>query len=304
MRTPVFALILILALTCSAMQGQKAMPLSQYVHNRFAINSAFAGSREVLSIFASFRKQWAGVPQSPTAQYFTGHTPLRNPRMALGVQVFNENIAIKNNFETSFSYAYRVHVNPYTWMAFSISGGLSSYAINWNQVTLEDRNDEVFGGNESSIGPQAGFGWSIYNDKFFGGFSIPEFFTQDFEKLDGSNFEMEKIDYFLTGGYIIDISSLFALQPSFLTKISKDNGSWTDLSTTLIYNKMIWGGITYRTREELVFHMGWLLLPQLRVAYSYDYSLGDIGNFNHGSHEISIQYDFGYKVNTPSPKFF
>lgn len=303
MRTPAL-IIIILVLSFSSVSGQKAMTLSQYMHNRFAINSAFAGSREALSLFGSFRKQWAGLPESPQAQYFTGHTPLKNPNMAMGLQIFNETFAIKNNFGATLAYTYRVNVTPYTWMAFSVSGGFASYAINWNEVTLEDASDQVFGGNESSIGPQAGFGWSIYNDRFFGGISVPEFFSHNFEELDGTSFDPQKIDYLITGGYMLDVSPNISFQPSFMAKINQETGSWADISGTVIYNNLIWGGVTYRTREELIFLTGWQILPQLRMAYSYDYSLGDIGQFNQGSHEISIQYDFGYKVNTPSPKFF
>ncbi|MBZ4675465.1 MAG: hypothetical protein JG782_84 [Anaerophaga sp.] len=296
--------IIIFLLVLLPASGQKAMTLSQYMHNRFAINSSFAGSREVLSLFGSFRKQWAGLPQSPHAQYFTGHTPLKNPHMAVGLQIFNETFAIKNNLGASLSYTYRVHLNPYTWMAFSVSGGFSSYSIDWNEVTLEEPEDEVFGITEASTGPQAGFGWSIYNHRFFGGISIPEFFTHDFEKLNGPEFDPKKMDILFTGGYLFDVSQDLSFQPSFLLKVNRDTGSWADLSGSVIYNSLIWGGATYRTREEIVFHVGWQIIPQFRVAYSYDYSLGDIGNFNQGSHEISLQYDFGYKINTPSPKFF
>ena len=303
MRTKGLILSIFLLLTISV-SAQKAMTLSQYMHNRFAINSAFAGSREVLSVFGSFRKQWAGLPQSPQAQYFTAHTPMKNPNMALGLQVFNEQFTIKNNMGFSLAYTYRVRVNPYTWMAFSLSGGFSSYQINWNEISLEDDSDPAFAGNDASNGPQAGFGWSIYNDRFFGGISIPEFFSHDFEKMDGTALDIQKADILVTGGYLFDVSSSLMLQPSFLLKANQETGSWADLSASVIYDKMIWGGVTYRTREELIFHTGWQILPQLRMAYSFDYSLGDIGDFNNGSHEISIQYDFGYKINTPSPKFF
>ncbi len=299
-----FLFIMIFTLTIGSAWGQKVMTLSQYMHNRFAVNTSFAGSREVLSLFGSFRKQWTGIPQSPNLQYFTGHTPLNNQNMALGMQVFNESFAIKNNVGASFSYTYRVRLNPYTWMAFSASGGFSSYAINWNNVTLRDQDDIVFGGNDSSLGPQAGFGWSIYNDRFFGGVSIPEFFIHDFEKLDGTQLDPKKIDYLFTGGYMLDLSSTLTFQPSFLLKINQETGNWADLSATIIHDDMIWGGVTYRTRDELIFLAGWQLLPQLRMAYSYDYSFGDIGNYNNGSHEISIQYDFGYQINTPNPKYF
>ncbi len=297
-------LIFLFLLVSLSVTSQRIMAPSQYMHNRFAINSSFGGSREVLSLFGSFRKQWAGMPNSPSTQYFTGHTPLKNQKMALGFQLFNESYAIKNNFGTSLSYTYRIRITPYTWMAFSASGGFSNYSINWNNVTTENNDDHVFGGNEATLGPQAGFGWSIYNDQFFGGVSIPEFFHHDFEQLNSTVFDPEKADYYFTGGYMFDVSSEIKFQPSILLKINSYTGTWADFSGNIIYDELIWAGVTYRTREELIFLTGWQLLPQLRMAYSYDYSLGEIGNFNQGSHEISIQYDFGYQINTPSPKFF
>ncbi|MFW5754606.1 MAG: PorP/SprF family type IX secretion system membrane protein [Marinilabiliaceae bacterium] len=303
MKIPVCIIVLFFA-GALQLSGQRAMTLSQYMHNRFAVNSSFAGSRDALSLFGSFRQQWAGMPESPRLHYFTGHTPLKDQRMALGLQMFNETLAIKNNFGASLSYTYRVRVTPYTWMAFSASGGVSQYAINWNNVTLEDSGDEIFGGNEASSGPQAGFGWSIYNSRSFGGLSIPEFFYHDINNMTGTSLDFSKIDYLVTGGHLFDVAPEWKVQPSFLLKINQNTGSWGDISSTVIYKESIWGGLTYRTRDEMIIHTGWQALPQLRIAYSYDYSLGDIGSFNHGSHEISLQYDFGYQINTPSPKFF
>jgi hypothetical protein len=41
---------------------------SQYLQNGLLINPAYAGSREALSFFASYRKQRLGVTKAPTYQ--------------------------------------------------------------------------------------------------------------------------------------------------------------------------------------------------------------------------------------------
>lgn len=284
--------------------GQKELILSQYLHNRYAINNAFAGSREGLSIFGSFRKQWVGIPGSPQSQIVTAHMPLKNMQMAVGLEAFNEDIAITSHSGFILSYTYRVRINRETWMGFSLSGGLSNFSARWNEASAGDLEDPVFSGNESSMGPQVGFGWSIYSRTWFAGISIPEFFYHDFSYLENTRFDLSRANYFATGGYIFDTGSPIELQPSFLLRYSPDRELPSDVSMTVIYDRMIWGGATWRTNNDLVGLVGFQVLPQLRVAYSYDYSIGDIGKFNKGSHEISIQYDFRYKTHSPSPKFF
>ncbi len=285
-------------------EGQRELMLSQYMHNRYTINNAFAGSREGLSIFGAFRKQWAGIQGSPQSQLLTGHMPLKNLNMALGIQAYNETIARSSQSGFSLSYTYRIRVNRHTWMGFSLSGGFSNFSARWSEIPIENPEDPLFGTDESSMGPQAGFGWSIYNQRFFGGFSIPELFSHDFSYLDKTNFDLSQADYMLMGGYLFDAGSQLEFQPSFMLRYNPEKELPSDFSATLIYNRMIWGGLTWRTNNDVVALAGVQLLPQLRIVYSFDYSLDDIARFNKGAHEISIQYDFKYKTHSPSPKFF
>ena len=45
--------------------------------------------------------------------------------------------------------------------------------------------------------------------------------------------------------------------------------------------------------------------PQLRVGYSYDRSLTKLVQFNSGSHEIMLRYEFGSKKGKIlSPRYF
>ncbi len=303
MRALVLFIIMTLLVSLHS-NGQKELVLSQYMHNQYAFNSAFAGSREGLSVFGAFRKQWVGIPGAPESQLLTAHMPLKKMKVALGVQVFNETIATNSLTGVSFSYTYRFRVNRSIWMGLSMSGGLSSFSAKWSEASLENPEDPLFAANESSMGPQAGFGWSIYNNHFFGGFSVPELFSHDFSYLEQTNFDLSQSNYYLTGGYLFDLGPQVAIQPSFLARYNPDSELPSDFSATLIFDRLIWGGLTYRTNHDVVAMAGWQILPQLRVAYSFDYSMGDIGRFNKGSHEISIQYDLKYMIHSPNIKFF
>ena len=43
---------------------------------------------------------------------------------------------------------------------------------------------------------------------------------------------------------------------------------------------------------------------QFRIGYTYDYSLGYLSNYQNGSHEIAIIYDFRFRVKAVSPRYF
>ncbi|MCK7494145.1 MAG: type IX secretion system membrane protein PorP/SprF [Comamonadaceae bacterium] len=78
-----------------------------------------------------------------------------------------------------------------------------------------------------------------------------------------------------------------------------------DINGNFIIADIFWLGASYRTVEESVVGILELqLTQQLKLGYSYDYQMGEIGNFSSGSHEVLLRVEFGRKVSASSPKFF
>jgi type IX secretion system PorP/SprF family membrane protein len=196
-------------------------------------------------------------------------------------------------------------------LAFSINGGGSFYNSNWTEISTfdpqkgEQAYDDVFAANESNFAPVVGFGSAWYSNKFFLGLSVPNFFYYDPYVEGGSNeFALDKANFLATGGYLFSLSKKWHLQPSFMAHYNPEFDSSLDINATVIYNNMLWFGGAYRTTGDFVALLAYQVTPQLRFSYSLDYTTGDISSFNDGTHEVAIQFDFGYKVKTPNPKFF
>jgi len=285
--------------------AQYDLSVSQYMYNRYAVNKAFGGSREALSLYGSFRKKWAGINGSPVGQYFSGHTPLKNDKIALGLDIFNQKYAVSQHTGFSFSYTYRIETSENTWLGFALSGGGNFMSANWSDVSLIDDGDMAFSSNESSFTPIAGFGISFYSDKFFAGVSIPSFFVMNEYDESGINFDMSRINYIATAGYAFTPGEKVMLQPSFLAQYDGLMSEvYVDINITAVFNKLLWAGISYRTSNDIIALLGYQITPQLRFGYSFDYSLEKIGAYNAGTHEVSIQYDFNFKIKSPNPRFF
>lgn len=300
----ILTLIICLSFLEIAVFAQKDLVMSQYMHNRYSVNPAFGGNREALTVYGSFRKAWMGINGSPQAQYFSGHSPLKNKNVALGVDIYNQQYGVTRNSGMSLSYTYRVKVKENQQLSFGLNAGYASLSSNWSKVVILDEGDDQFSNNESGGAPMLGFGIAWYSNEFFFGVSAPNLFYYDITKSQSEGFSPDKSNYILTGGYLFSAGKRFDIQPSFLTRYNPVEDLIVDLNATAIYNKMIWLGISYRSTSDIVALLGYQITNQLRFSYSYDYSFGEISTYSSGTHEIGLQFDFGYKVKTPNPKFF
>ncbi len=303
-----FTIIFIILIHFTAL-SQKEIVMSQYMYNKYSINPGFGGSHDVLSVFGSYRKQWVGFEDSPSGAIFTAHSPLKNEKVALGTQLFNDSYAVTHNTGISFSYTYKLLLSHENRLAFGVSAGIVNYSSNWNDVIYTDVTedydiDPMFNSAESSSSPILGFGTALYNSKYFVGLSVPTFIYFDRYVTGESSVDFAKIDYLLTAGYLYDISNKVSIQPSALLRINMDDETFVDVSATAVFLKSLLVGASYRTVGDLVAILGYQISPQLRFTYSLDYSLDKIATYNNGTHEVSLQFDFGYKIHSPNPKFF
>ncbi len=301
--------LVIMLLSVAPLSAQKDIVMSQYMHNRYALNTAFAGNREVLSLYGSYRKKWAGFEGAPGTMLFSMHSALKNENVALGFEVYNQQYGVNKETGFAFSYTYRLKLANKQKLAFSLNGGGGFYNANWSEVATfgseTGQLDDQFANNESNFSPIVGFGSAWYSNRFFAGFSVPNFFYYNpYVEGGESSLAFNKADYLLTAGYLFELGKKWHLQPSFMARVNAEYGSSVDVNATVIYDNVIWLGTAYRTTKDLVAMVGYQVTPQLRFSYSFDYTTGEISSFNNGTHEIAIQYDFGYKVKTPNPKFF
>ncbi len=272
--------------------------------NGLALNPAYAGSREVFNFTLGYRNQWVGFEGAPVSQSLSLHTPLRNDKIGLGLYLHNEKIDIRNNTSLYINYAYRVPLASGRLSLGLKAGGISRNA-NWNNVSLSDPGDIVFSRpGTSDMLPNFGFGAYYYSDRFFLGASVP-FFMSDSTGINGAVLyhDFNNYNYLLSGGFLLG-SGAVRVKPSFLVKYNTMNPAQIDANLSFIFADLVWIGASYRMENTLVGLVKLQLNDQLRLGYTYDYSLGPLSRFNNGSHEIVLIYDLIYRVNAVNPRYF
>ncbi|RZK77838.1 MAG: type IX secretion system membrane protein PorP/SprF [Pedobacter sp.] len=302
-------LIAFLMLTSYGVKAQQDAMYTQYMFNTLAINPAYAGSRNVTSATALFRNQWTGIDGAPRTGTLTLDAPIMDKRIGVGLQLFTDKLGITQSNGAVISGAYRIRMDEGT-LAFGIQGSINQFRADYNSVNLNNNAyDPAFAYNINKMLFNFGTGVYYNSDRFFIGLSAQDIVKNrltDFQTSTNSDFRnTQAMHLFLSSGYVFDLDDDFKFKPSFLVKGVKGAPIEADINATLWIKDVVGIGAQYRTSADVAGLIEIQATPQIRIGYSYDYSTTALRNFNSGSHEIMLRYEFGFSSGKIlSPRYF
>jgi type IX secretion system PorP/SprF family membrane protein len=281
---------------------------SQYLHNGLIINPAYAGSREVLSLFMSGRMQWAGIKGAPVSETITLHSLLKNDRVGLGLsgQFFEYGYTKSTSVYADYAYHLRVGKGK---LSLGLKAGFDMSNTNYSGVDLINRPDPVFETNDKPYFlPNAGAGAYYYGKKFFIGAAIPSILSyvkSSTGKVSSNAFT--DFDVYASAGALMTFAPSLKFKPSVFVdySVQKTKDMRIDINANFIIKDFLWIGGSWRTSENVaVGILQFQVNPQVMFGYSYDYPVGNMNTFSKGSHEIVFRYEFSYKVSASNPRYF
>ena len=315
MKRFLYILLIILAMPSMA---QDLPDLSNYQHNWMIYNAAFTGSRDAGSI-STFLRQKSFSGPGPMYQQISGHTPMKNEKIALGVNWFSEQNAgtlfgedrAAAPFKKSsiyFNYAYRIWAGGGR-LSLGISGGVTSFVENFSNLTLTDPGDESFMAGEREYLPNFGAGVLYYVDnkdrKYFVGLSVPYFLSRGASRNSIAH-DFGTYTGVLTGGYRFKIHDMFSIFPTALTMFeigSKTLNYQASLNFGVIHDKITIGAI-YKSSNAIAINANFEISRRFMLGYSYDHYLNNVNSYFSGSHEIVLRYEFRKTVASSVPFYY
>ena len=79
----------------------------------------------------------------------------------------------------------------------------------------------------------------------------------------------------------------------------------SDIGAHILFNESIWIGVNFRAKDSWAALLSMQINKQLRMGYSFDYTISQLKRVNSGTHEITIGYDFSFdKNNVVTPRYF
>jgi type IX secretion system PorP/SprF family membrane protein len=275
---------------CSA---QQLPHYSLYMFNDAVINPAVCGTKGYDRVHLSSTSQWVGFEGAPKTQ-FLSYTKGQGERMGLGAVVFNDITGPISRTGLQLSYAYNIDVSPTYKLSFGLAGSMFEYIFDGDKAVLYDNtlDPAAPGGVEKAIVQDATFGTYLYNGNYYIGISLPQL-IQSKIKLESDKNNLSR-HYFITSGYNFDVNDKLDLEPSVMLKSTDASPFHYDINLRAIYNKQVWGGISYRNQDAVVVMLG-MDYNNYSFGYSFDKTLSDINTYTVGSHSFMVGYSFEHK---------
>lgn len=299
--------ILFFALLLSSFAGfaQQDAQYTQYMYNTINVNPAYAGSRGVFSVFGLHRTQWVGLDGAPTTNAFSINTPINNSKLGVGVSFVNDKIGPTDENTISADISYTVQTSETYNLSFGIKGTANLFSLDVNKLNPADANDPRLYNFDNNFTPNVGAGVYFHSDKLYVGLSVPNFFESTRYEDNSIAVTKERMNAYLIGGYVFDLSPSIKFKPAFMAKTIEGAPLQLDISGNFLINEKFTIGAAWRWSAAASLMAGFQITDGLFAGYGYDLETTKLSRYNSGSHEIFLRFELFSKYDKIiSPRFF
>ncbi|WP_025742074.1 PorP/SprF family type IX secretion system membrane protein [Aquimarina pacifica] len=298
---------LISVVFCTIIHAQQEPQYSQYMYNMSTVNPGYVtGQQGLISTGLLYRKQWTGIEGSPQTANVFANIPL-SEKIEISLNYVNDQIgdaiAVNNDY-VNVDFAYAAKISDQTNISFGIKTGINSFRL--DSSSSDVASDPAFADNTSTTQLNVGAGLYLYTSDFYAGISSPNLLPSETE-IDGIGVAQTKTHLYAIAGYVFDFLDEVRLKPSMVIKQVVDSPLTFDLSVnSLIYDRFELG-VSYRYADSFIALAGFNITPNLKIGYSYDFSVSELSGYNNGSHEVVMLFNFdllNLSNKYASPRFF
>lgn len=305
------ATVFLLAFTLE-IQAQQDPHYTQYMYNMNVINPAYAGSKEGLSGGLLYRQQWVELQGAPKTATLSIHSPV-GKNVGLGLSAISDKIGPiqENNVYGDFSYT--LNLGGEHRLALGLKAGATFQKVGLfsdiGNGYVKQPGDISFSEDSNNTFLNVGSGMFYYTSKYYVAFSVPNMLKSNYldVKRNGQQYKFgsETLHYFLTGGYVFQLSQNLKFKPSLMIKSAFNAPISLDLSSNFLFMNKFEAGLTYRLDDSFGAMVNFAITPGIRIGYAYDHIISDLNVTTPASHEFMLLFDLNIpKKVSISPRFF
>jgi type IX secretion system PorP/SprF family membrane protein len=244
-------------------------------------------------IFVNYRNKWSGIDGAPRTLTLSYNGAVGN-RLGVGVNVLSDKFGELETTKGELGLSYTI-VSDNNQVGFGLSGAYIKHAI--GGYGNANPNDPII--SQALSGAEyfdASFGlYGIYLKKFYYGLSLPSLVSSRISDIDNGSDDNKEIGFILQLAYRLDIQEDISMTPGIIMKKLSNVPTHIDLNLNFgfLQDKLI-GGVTYTVGADK--RLGFLIgtkIENLNFYYSYNTSSNVIQDYNNGSHEVTLGFNFG-----------
>jgi len=261
-----------------------------------------------------YRGQWLGFEKAPTTKLLSFNTPLFGERVGLGISIANHTHGIQNIWNGSMAYAYNVKITKETSFRFGIQANIRNFNIDFSDpsVRVQQNSDPSVTIDDMQNTYTGNFGAGIYlsHKQMYFGVSVPSIYPNEIGINPDTRKTAEEIPHlYAMAGTLIPVSSKVDIKPAVLLKRVQNAPLDLDINVSFVFDKKITAGISYRLggdgAGESIDALVMFQYNSVAFGVAYDLGLSQLSDYNNGSLEALVRYDFiKERDDIANPRFF
>jgi len=286
-----------LTLTAGALFAQQDAQFSQNMFIKLPINPGYAGTNGAICATTVYRTQWVGFPGAPKTFFFSADAPIAMLHGGVGLTVANDKLGNFGFMHVRGAYSFHKPIGATGLLGIGLELGILQASVQNKWLAPDGTNgdlDQAIPDNGvHALTYDVGFGAYYRTDQLFVGLSTSHL-PGGAEALKAKEFNYQAArHYYVLAGYDFILSSTLKLRPSVHVK-SDASVTTFDANINLLWNDMIWGGVSYRLQDAIVPLVGFAWSPNqkstLKIGYSYDLGTSNLKEHHNNTHEILLNY--------------
>jgi type IX secretion system PorP/SprF family membrane protein len=224
--------------------------------------------------------------------------------LGIGLSFVNDRLGPTDENNVSIDLSYTIKTSETFKLSFGVKGSADLFSFDSTKLNAYSQ-DNYLQSYTNKFSPNLGAGVYLHSDKSYLGLSVPNFFeTKRYSDNDYVVYK-DKMNFYLIGGYVFDLSSKLKFKPAFLGKMTQGAPLQLDVSGNFLINDKFVLGAAWRWSAAGSFMAGFQVNDGLYVGYGYDLDTTKLAHYNSGSHEIFLRLELFKRQNKiVSPRFF
>jgi type IX secretion system PorP/SprF family membrane protein len=245
-----------------------------------------------------YRTQWVGLDGAPKTATFNIHSPM-GKNVGLGFSAVSDKIGPVEETNTYADFSYTLNLGGEHRLALGLKAGATFQKVGlYSDIgngNVPQPGDPAFSENTNNTYLNVGTGFFYYTQKYYVAFSVPNMLKATHLDVSTSTgnikFGDETSHYFLTGGYVFDLSENTELKPSFMLKSAFGAPTSLDVSANCRFYKKYEVGASYRLDDSFSAMVNFAVTPSIRIGYAYDHITSELKGTAPASHEFMLLFD-------------
>lgn len=306
-RNRTIAICLLAFLPAAWIIAQEPAVFQQHLQNPMCYNPAFAGERSIPGFSIHSRQQWLGWEGSPSYNFLTAHTRLKDKNAGVGAALSYDRMGPLHRAGVTGIYSYSLQTGSDSRLVLGLQGELQLLQIRLSRLQLVDQGDRLFEEDPGmKLQPNVGVGLRFIRKNYQVHLSAPRLLDMALSPFDGETSQWSRSGrvFFLGARSTYRLNEDFEAEPALLFAVARGMTPFAEIAGTAYYRKRFGAGLTYRFDRTIGARISYVHREMLIFGYAYDVSLGLLAQ-NAGTHELFLGYNFPFnRTKTLSPRRF